>query len=348
MKKIGIITLSDNNNIGNRLQNYATTYIFKKMGYKPYTIWIYNTFNAQNIKQYIKYLRKKIKDIFIKRRRKIKSFNKYLNIYSQKIIKNNDIYKIYDDFDCLVVGSDQVWNYKLMNNYNIFLLKDYTKEKISISASFGEIMVPDYYKKELYNSLSKFKAISVREEEGKKLINSIKKDLDVTILVDPTMALTKEEWDKVSEKPKILKSKKYILTYFLGNLTELQTNEINNYAKENDCEIVDLMNKNSKYYNISPSEFIYLEKNAYLIFTDSFHSCVFAILYNTPFIVYYRNQKNVNMNSRIDTLLQKFNLKKNVYTGEINRDKLILYKEEVKKKITEEREKLYNFLKKSL
>ena len=34
------------------------------------------------------------------------------------------------------------------------------------------------------------------------------------------MLLTSEEWDKVSKKPTMLKTDKYILNYFLGELSE--------------------------------------------------------------------------------------------------------------------------------
>lgn len=38
MKKIGIMTINDNNNYGNRLQNYAVQEILKKLNVDPYTI----------------------------------------------------------------------------------------------------------------------------------------------------------------------------------------------------------------------------------------------------------------------------------------------------------------------
>ena len=42
--------------------------------------------------------------------------------------------------------------------------------------------------------------------------------------------------------------------------------------------------------------------------TDSFHGCVFSIILNTPFIVFERKSKGKSMNSRIDTLLNLFNM----------------------------------------
>ena len=47
LKKIGIITLNDNNNYGNRLQNLATQKILAKLGFNAETI-INKTIDRKN------------------------------------------------------------------------------------------------------------------------------------------------------------------------------------------------------------------------------------------------------------------------------------------------------------
>ena len=109
------------------------------------------------------------------------------------------------------------------------------------------------------------------------------------------------------------KKPKYILNYFLGNLSPKRRKEIERVAKENNCEIINILDKNDPLYVSGPSEFLYLEKNAFLICTDSFHSSVFAILYNRPFVVFDREEKGIeNMGSRIDTLINKFKMNNRV------------------------------------
>ena len=56
MKKLGIVTIIDNNNYGNRLQNYATQTILNKMGIENNTILNTVTFNTKK-----RYLLKKLK-----------------------------------------------------------------------------------------------------------------------------------------------------------------------------------------------------------------------------------------------------------------------------------------------
>lgn len=84
-----------------------------------------------------------------------------------------------------------------------------------------------------------------------------------------------------------------------------------------------------------------------LICTDSFHSSVFAIIFNRPFIVFDRDDHNEKMNSRIDTLLSKFNLNNRKFSGNITNSLLQSDYTEAYE-ILKEQEKSITFLKKSL
>ena len=163
------------------------------------------------------------------------------------------------------------------------------------------------------------------------------------------MLLVDKEWDKVSKKPDMLKQGKYILNYFLGDLSEFRKNEIERIAKENNCEIINILDKNSSFYECGPSEFLWLEKNAFLICTDSFHSSVFALLYDRPFIIFDREQSGIeNMNSRLDTLVNKFNLKNRKFKDKITEENLNHDYTEAYKILEKERKKAEDFLKKAL
>ena len=219
-------------------------------------------------------------------------------------------------------------------------------KKISFAASMSVEKWPSNIdKKKLLNSLENFTGISVREEKAKELLQELGLKKNVEVLIDPTMLLTAKEWDEVSEKPKQLKCSKYILNYFLGELSESRKKEIDRIAQENDCEVINILDKKSPFYNTGPSEFLYLEKNAFLICTDSFHSSVFAILYNRPFIIFDRERKNVtNMNSRFDTLLSKFKIKNRKFNGKITKENLNHDYTEAYKILETERQKSMNFL----
>lgn len=347
--KVGILTIIDNDNYGNRLQNFA---IQSKLLEINVTAVTFNNSPYLNSKKHFcvncfKYILKKRKKNFnVNRNKNFEAFNKNIVITDKKV----NAFKKYD-YDCnyVMVGSDQVWNPNFGRLRDVDLLCFVKpKKRIAFSASFGVNDIPDKMKKKVGKALKKFKAISVREDAGKKIVAELTARTDVEVLIDPTMLLTADEWDKVSKKPTMLKIDKYILNYFLGNLSDERRNEINRVAKENNCEVINILDKESPFYECGPSEFLYLEKNAFLICTDSFHSSVFGILYNTPFLVFEREDSTISMNSRLDTLLSKFKLEDRRYKEKIIKKDLKCDYTEAYNILDKERIKSINFLKKAL
>ena len=342
MKKVKIITISDNNNYGNRLQSYALQIFLININnsLKVRTFWKRKYKFFRNTKINIK--------LFIKKIIRKKDGIRYFEFL--KFNKNIKLSKKISNYDYYIVGSDQVWNPN-------FACKDYqlltfttNDKKISYAASIGLDRVDKEISNKFKENITNFKAISVREDAGKKILERVTSRKDIEVLIDPTLLLTDKQWDKVSKKPKMLDCDKYILLYFLGSISDERMKIIKDFADENNCKIINLLDRNSKYYTCGPSEFLYLEKHAFLICTDSFHSSVFGLIYNRPFIIFDREQKGMNnMGSRIDTLISKFKLKnrrfngKNITEDNINHD----YKEAYK--ILEiERKKSENFLKRAL
>lgn len=97
-----------------------------------------------------------------------------------------------------------------------------------------------------------------------------------------------------------------------------------------------------------PSEFLYLERNAFLICTDSFHSSVFGVIFDKPFIIFDRKDYHVSMNSRMDTLIDKLKLEHRRYLGQITKDNIQHNYSNAYRILNEEKEKAYEFLKKAL
>lgn len=316
MKKALIFTLYGNINYGNKLQNYAVQEILKKYGIESYTVVFNNRLSLKTkIKTFIKLLLPNYRNEILKSNLRKKNFLQFDN----KINKISYDKINLDDYDYIFVGSDQVWNPNDLQSQIIvdFINNIHNKTVISISASVAADDIAEPYIEKYKEHFNHINYISTREFQGKDIIKKLTGRKDIDVLVDPTMLLTKKEWEKVSTKSihiDNIKNKKYILNYFLGNLSDSRKKEIERIAKENDCEIINLLDKNDPYYICGPSDFLYLEENAFLICTDSFHSCVFAILYDKPFIVFNREQENINnMNSRLETLFNKFKLENRKY-----------------------------------
>lgn len=374
--RIGIVTLTGYYNYGNRLQNFALQEVLNKFNVEVKTIEIKDTntmkFNIRVKRKIIYMILKLIPYRFFKRYESNEFFKKYKELklkdienYREKRIYNwsiknidNSSLAIIDNniptdldysFDFFVAGSDQVWNpYYYNYNASYFLYFAQRQKRVSYAASFGISEIPKQHQESYRKYLNEMHSLSVREHAGQKII----KDLtgrDSEVLIDPTMMLTKEQWLKVTSKPKCIPNKKYLLTYVLGNQTEEFKSFINKLARERDLEVLNLLNPYDKdIHCVDPGEFVYLINNADVMITDSFHGAVFSILMETPFVIFERQDSNVSMNSRIDTLVTTFKMEsrlsshiksvEDVYNIDFSHvDEILKY----------EREKSINYLKNS-
>lgn len=303
MKKIAIITIQSLN-YGNRLQNYALQEVLNKYGlcktvYKNnYSIKL-----SSKIKNYIKILRSKTKaDYFSK-------FNLNIKYETRYIANNKNIAKKYNYF---VAGSDQIWNPLFKFNDDIeFLSFANDDQKIAYAASIGLSDLPEEYVDVYKERLKGFKAISMREEAGTKIVKDLTGRTDVMTVLDPTLLLEKNKWNEISKKSKFQPDKPYVFKYILGIDNHEIDLEIEKIAKSKNLEIFDLK-ENSKGDDrpIGPAEFISLIANSEMVFTDSFHGTVFSLIYECPFYTILRpvQEGYGDMSSRIDTLLNMVNM----------------------------------------
>lgn len=319
MMKIGIVTITDLTNYGNRLQNYAMHYLLLKQFHCEVVSLTSNKAKPYCNGNYIAWLKERIAGLscwiptwaekrFGNQITRWENFRKW-----NKLIPSKTFYEcamipeeIEKGFDYFIAGSDQIWNYNFSaEHFDDYFLKFTTKNKrIAVSASFGVDELPDKWKALYSDSLQEFSGISVREEAGQTIIRDLL-GIDVPVLIDPTMMLTKDEWLSVSRKPRVDCSKPYVLKYYLGD--EAESEKIDVWAKENGYEVYELLNNDiPELYSAGPGEFISLIRNAALVCSDSFHCIVFSMIFSRPFLVYTRQGSENYMTSRLDTLLNKF------------------------------------------
>lgn len=337
MKKVAIITLNGYQNYGNRLQNYALQEVIKELGFEVETILHHKTQSISidnkliNIvkslinlrKSGIRNIKKKIKCRvnknvidFIKRGRSenFKSFSSKYIIETNYYISIDKIPKnLGQQYDFFVTGSDQIWNplYHYHNDIEpaIEYLTFAPKEKrLSYAASFGLDIIPEKFIQRVSHGLNGMSSILVREQAGVDIVNGII-GREAYLVLDPTMLLTKEKWLSIAE-PNINKPKhKYVLTYFLGEMSSDTLKYLQHVSSKYNLEVVHLENFNyEELYKSNPSHFIDFINSATIFLTDSFHGVVFSILLETPFVVFKRQQNGPSMYSRIETLLHIFQL----------------------------------------
>lgn len=333
MKKIGIITIYDNKNYGNRLQNYALQKNLEELGFEVQTILNvpYTDFKfmgpvafCKAVKRFLirlihgkeKTIRKdtlqwKYKcldtNVNSNRYKAFAEFDKKINKYPEIILYYN-AKELKSKFDFFITGSDQVWNCTIGRASGIdFLTFADPSQRVAYAASISLDRVPKEYEKRYKHYLSGMSSISMREIQGLEILKnqfSIKSE----VVLDPTMLLTDNEWRSVAVKTNVL-PRKYILCMFLGDEQAGMIDKIYTLAANQSCELIFLNSKDyPEYYDFGPGEFLEAIDSAEYIFTDSFHGCVFSILFHKDFYVLHRFGRANNMYSRIKSLLTLFNL----------------------------------------
>ncbi|MBY8908370.1 polysaccharide pyruvyl transferase family protein [Salinicoccus roseus] len=371
MRKIGILTYHFADNFGAVLQCYALKEVISEyeeveiIDYKPEYInnmhkVIVNPFKIKNLTVYNKFklLVKHILPLNIYRttvkKMNFMKFRKKELPLSEKTFKNAESFiKKIEDYRCIVVGSDQVWNPELQGEidkmYFLNFGKKYVK-RVSYAASIGKPEVSEKYLNDFIKSINKFDAISVREERSERFISKIVEN-KVEVTLDPTLLLDKSRWVSISEPADI--KQEYILVYDLENTNDITeiVNELSNKLK---LPVVTYSNKNiyhnkvESFSNYGPAKFLGLFKDASYVVTNSFHGTVFSVIFEKKFITIPHTTRG----NRMEDFLYKLNLEGRI-VKEKNDLESVNYKDNINfsipNKILEcEKEKSLSYLKKSL
>ena len=324
-KKIGILTLPLTNNYGGLLQSYALQLYLKKKGFDAKII---DRRHNKSILDNFKFLLKKYlfkgkhqKDVDnLKITLNTRYFKeKYLYPKTEEIHSQKKIKQIVnrEKFDAIIVGSDQVWRLDysrdLFKNMFLDFINDNNVKKLSYAASFG---VADWCHDKLTTNIvsdliQKFDYVSVREDSGLGICKTIF-GVDALQHVDPTMLLEKKDYTLlVSSEISLKPNKGNILVYMLDN-SEQRLSLVNQIRHEVGGELFNV-NVGSKSLKASleqrtyPSVLNWVKgfMDAEYVIVDSFHGCVFAILYNKPFIAFGNKQRGL---TRFSSLLKLFKL----------------------------------------
>lgn len=308
--KIGILTLPPYINIGGILQAYALQSILEHEGHVVSIITPEYSLTIR-IKKYIKSL---LGIILKKETLSIDSYtksfiNKNLHIKrykSLKKIKNNE-------FDAIIVGSDQIWRpsffkyqFNTKETEDVFLnfTTGWSIRRLAYAVSFG-VDEWEYDKtttEKCRNLIKAFDAVSVRELSGKRLCERYLRYDKAELVLDPTFLLDKNDYLKLFDEGKNV-SHPYIVSYIL-DMTPQKQSAINEIASSRKISVQVV---NATNCSLQPSVECWLRSiyEAQIVITDSFHACVFSIIFNKPFIVLENKKRGL---TRIQSLLNTFNI----------------------------------------
>ena len=285
-KKVGIVTLNLHENIGGILQAFALQTKINSLGYDCEVI----TWKDSRMLT------------FVNKNMKIKLLNSYKD-YNQ--IKESD-------YDIIITGSDQIWRKQFIagnfkENYLFYPFLGFTNNwqitRASYAASIGVTGDSWEFNSEecskINEMLKYFNGITVRELQSVEECKTKFKLTNIDQAVDPTMLLSMEQYTKLCSK--ITENKIDIFAYFLDINSE-KTKELNKYAETNGLTIK--INKNTTI-----EDWLASFRDAKYIITDSFHGCMFSIIFNKPFICLYNKWRG---GARFDSLITLLNNNENI------------------------------------
>lgn len=347
--KIGILTIHDSPNYGACLQCYALWKYLSDQGYDCEIIDLHRPGAhpdyipsrkyrrarpvkkslLKNLKLLLKRSlgKKPLQRQYYNEESKIK-FDAFNSLYTKGKPYNN-IDEFYDNppqYDVYISGSDQLWNptqIYCIEPYFLTFVSGENKKKISFSTSIGITGLTDKEKYFFKRWLSDFTAISVREKQAKRLLESFV-GREVIQTSDPTFLLLHSEWKEIANYPEI--ETPYIL-YFALRWDKALLDYCKRLSAESGLPLY-VVNQSQpsptdgSYFAIKdagPRDFIGYIANADMVITDSFHGTVFSIIMGSKnFYTYIA--PNSNRGSRIEDLLNTFSLSNHILNNDFERN----------------------------
>lgn len=372
--KVGLCTPYKVDNYGTKLQAYAVQVKIKSLGYEVEIVNFDRRSDHRFVKLLKRYankeylqgkLRKKtdarknsalMRVNLIVRKDAINSFDKSHYKLTPLIKGYHELCHCAEQYDAVICGSDQIWLPGSINNPTTTLeFAPKNCKRIAFAPSFGISNVPDNRKKEYAKFLKEFDALSVREVQGAENVKELT-GMDVPVVLDPTLSVEPSVWSKLADEGRSRVQEPYMFCYFLGR-TEQHRTEARKIADRLGLKLV-IMPHFKEYvpadeacadvclYDVTPSDFVRMIRDASYVCTDSFHATVFSILNHKRFMTFERfKSTSVNSaNSRIYSLLGQLNLLEHIWsekTTAIQEDTLPNYSEverillDLRKKTTE-------------
>jgi hypothetical protein len=317
-RTVGIVTINDDTNYGNRLQNFALQEAIRSLGWEAETLrnrpptWdrvllaprmmhdIGHDFAGFARRASTRVRERVGGDVppgaprYLTRRRSAISEFARTHIDSSP----HHFSEVSPDhwaqrYACAIVGSDQVWNPTYRRAQGIDFL-DFVSEprRIAYAASFGVEHVPGFLRSRYRSWLQGIPHLSVRESGGRRIVADLT-GREVPVVLDPTLLVDLSVWDRLIARQPPITPAPYAVRFFLGQPTPEQDAWMRGHADEAALALVDLHALDHEMFaGVDPAGFIAAIAHAEVVYTDSFHAGIFALRYRRPVILRTRYERD--------------------------------------------------------
>lgn len=321
-RKVAIMTWYAYRNYGTALQASALYHVLNNVGFTPDFISytprgdVHGSVKICAPKHLLNKIKAKLNPTYNSTERN-NLFETYLTertTCSKRCSSYPELHDLNKEYDAFVCGSDQIWAPVCYDSKYFLDFVEDTEKMVAYAPSIGLPKIEnDTIRERMAQNISRFKHLSVREQQGAELIKELI-GKDAKVVLDPTLLLNSCEWDSYADvqSAEKLPDKHYIICYFLGD-SKKYFKYVQTLSKRLGIPfyviphtVKEKKSGNAVPFEVGPREFVSLIKNAAYVCTDSFHGMAFSVNYNIPFSVFKRFSDNdpKNQNSRIFNLLK--------------------------------------------
>ena len=335
MRKVGIMSMQRIANYGSFLQAYALKQLIEEFDCKVEFVDYHVgapviTENADSKNKFVRKVEKGLETFQYQAPFAHKlSFIRYKQSFSKKympLLEITDEMNYNPTLDCLVIGSDEVFNC-IQKNSNVgyslelFGKNNHAKKLITYAASFGNTTLEklEKYKKanEVGVLLKKFDAISVRDANSGTIVEQLTGKEPVYNL-DPV--LTYDYMNCCDKIPQVQTNEKYLILYaYAGRISNDEADWIAAYAKKRNLKVYaigDIQKCADRFVDCSPFEVLAYFRNAEEVITDTFHGSIFSVITHRPFTTLIRKSvgNSYGNEEKLSDLLNRLGLTERMTT----------------------------------
>lgn len=206
-----------------------------------------------------------------------------------------------ENYDAVVVGSDEVWNqfHPWYGKCPLFYGDGIKADRlISYAASFGNYPASWGIDEHWANKLQNFDAIAVRDANSQAIIHHAL-GIEAPIVLDPCLQFPiHPEARNHDHLPQ-----KYIAVYG-HNFSPFFIREIQQFAAKSDLPLISIGYCNDwaqeQWLTADPHDFAHFMQNAQAVVTNFFHGCVFALRNKKPFVCETTPYRSIKVQSLME------------------------------------------------
>lgn len=361
MKKVGILSTQRHANWGSALQCYALVKKLNDLGYDaeiidyfPEDVTVHGQLKRLKSKSpklknpilhlaailafWVSYVNKKrVFDKFIKKHLKMTK----KTYHQAKDIGSSDPYE-----DIYCCGGDQT-----LNGFKVLDVFDNLPDeviKVCYSSSFGKVLFEEDEYAHEKESLSRFHALSCREDSGTRIMQEMGFS-NAKWIIDPAFLLTKEEWEPLISKK--YQNKRFIVAYNLHHDKKIEEFE-KQLSKKYNLPIINICVQWFEFYRYgkflwcpSVQDFLSLLLNAEFVLSDSFHATAFSLIFHKKFLTVVPDK----VGTRIESISHLFSVEDRIIKWDDDKDYLLIINNEIDyeridKIVASERKKAFEYI----